>query len=578
VAREQRRLAAVMAADIAGYSRLMGRDESGTLASVKALRAGLIDPVIAEHGGRIVKTTGDGLLMEFPSIVDAVRCAVAVQTDVEKRNADQAPDGRIRLRVGLNVGDIIIDGDDIFGDGVNIAARLESLAQPGGLCLSQAAYDVIHGKIDLALADGGSQSLRNIDQPVHVWHWCVAGADGAAPVAVPPGHDKPSLAVLAFDNMSGDREQEYFADGIAEDIITELSRFRSFHLIARNSSFLYRGRTVDLRQVGRELGAHYVLEGSVRRGGNRVRINVQLVDASDGTHVWAERYDSSLEDIFAVQDEVTRRIVAVLPGRIEAAVLDHAKRKTSGSLEAYDWLLRGKYHHHLENAEANAEAERCFDRSLELDPGFAAGVAWKCCTLGQAYSQEFREREPALWAEIERLSEQALRMDPSDAECHRMTCRIALQQREYARSERHLARALDLTPNDPRLIVQRGINLTLLGEPEAAIPWIEQAMKLDPFSPERYYLVLARALFTADRRAEALAVLDANKCKHHDHYIWLAACKAVSEPEEARAAAQQALGLRPGLTVSGISSRQPWRRRQDTAHFEEALKAAGFPT
>jgi adenylate cyclase len=578
VAREQRRLAAVMAADIAGYSRLMGRDESGTLASVKALRAGLIDPVIAEHGGRIVKTTGDGLLMEFPSVVDAVRCAVAVQTDVEKRNADKAPDGCIRLRVGLNVGDIIIDGDDIYGDGVNIAARLESLAQPGGLCLSQAAYDVLHGKIDLALADGGSQSLRNIDQPVHVWHWCVAGADGAAPVAVPLGHDKPSLAVLAFDNMSGDREQEYFADGIAEDIITELSRFRSLHLIARNSSFLYKGRTVDLRQVGRELGAHYVLEGSVRRGGNRVRINVQLVDAGDGTHAWAERYDRSLEDIFAVQDEVTRRIVAVLPGRIEAAVLGHAKRKTSQSLEAYDWLLRGKYYHHLENAEANAEAERCFDRSLELDPGFAAGVAWKCCTLGQAYSQEFREREPALWAEIERLSEQALRMDPSDAECHRMTCRIALQNREYARSERHLARALDLTPNDPRLIVQRGINLTLLGEPEAAIPWIEQAMKLDPFSPERYYLSLARALFTADRRAEALAVLDANKCEHHDHYIWLAACKAASEPEEAQAVAQQALGLRPGLTVSGICSRQPWRRRQDAVRFEETLKAAGFPT
>jgi adenylate cyclase len=461
--RIERKLTAILAADVAGYSRLMSADEVGTARALREHRAAL-DPIVAQHGGRIVKTTGDGVLLEFPSIVTAVECALAVQDVIAARNAAAPSDRQMLFRIGINLGDVLIDGEDILGDGVNIAARLESIAEPGSICLSDDAYRQVQGKVSAQFIDGGERQLKNITRPVRVYRVLPAGApDKTRPALAVP--DKPSIAVLPFDNMSGASEDIYFADGIAEDIITELSRYPDLFIVARNSSFTYRGKAVRVGDVARALGVRYVLEGSVRRAGNRVRINAQLIDATNGNHLWAQRYDRDLEDLFSVQDEVTHSIVAVLPERVQAAAFERASRKTSSSLDSYDHLLRGKYCHHLETPEANGEAESHFDRSINLDPSFASAYAWKACTLGQAWNNEFRPRTPELFQGMVRLVERAASLDENDTECHRIMCRIALIQAKFAKSEYHSERALTLNPNDPRLVVQRGINLTFLVNP-----------------------------------------------------------------------------------------------------------------
>jgi len=576
--REQRRLAAIVAIDMVGYSRLVGLDEAGTVASFKAHRRDLIDPEIADYGGRIVKTTGDGLLLEFVSAVDAVRCAIAIQEGMAARNADLPNDRRMVLRIGVNIGDVIIDGDDIFGDGVNIAARLEQLAEPGGIALSGMVAESVRGKLQVTLTDMGPQKLKNIAESVSVFRIASEQPVVGDRFRPPSLQNRPSIAVLPFVDLSGEPGQEYFSDGIAEDIITELSRIRSLFVIARNSTFMYKGKVVDVRKAARELGVHYVLEGSVRRSGNRARITAQLIDASNGVHVWAERYDRSLEDVFAVQDEVTRNIIAVLPGRVESVELDLAARKTSKSLEAYDHLLRGKYYHHLETPEANLKAEEHFTQSIQKDPTFAAAIAWKACTLGQAWNREFRPREPEQYAEINRLVRSALEIDENDAECHRIMCRLSLNRRQFTKSDHHLDRALALTPNDPRLIVQRGINLTYLGDPDAAIAWIERAIRADPFSAGRYELDLARALYVAGRHVEAVEVLESLARTHYESPVLLAAChSAAGNIDAARQAALAALALRPELTVASFMSSQPWKRATDAERLGNALLRAGLP-
>jgi adenylate cyclase len=350
-------------------------------------------------------------------------------------------------------------------------------------------------------------------------------------------------------------------------------------IVARNSSFAYRGRSVPVGDVGRELGVRYVLEGSVRRAGNRVRVTAQLIDASNGSHLWGERYERNLEDLFSVQDEVTQSIVAVLPGRVQAAALERASRKTSSSMDTYDHLLRGKYLFHLRTSDANAEAESHFDRSIELDPRFSSAYAWKACTLGQAWTYEFRDPTPKLFQQITELVERAAQLDENDSECHRILCRIALIQARYEKSEYHLERALALNPNDPRLVVQRGINLTCLGDPEAAIPWIENAMRLDPFSANRYYLDLARALFMARRFAEAISVLKRTTREHWEHYLWVAASYAAQD-EQATAieAAERAIAMRPNLSIrSYTDNRFKWKRSEDRSRLLNALRRASLP-
>ncbi len=372
--RLQRRLAAILSADVVGYSRLLGTDEAGTLARLKALRRDVIDPNIAGHSGRIVKLMGDGVLVEFGSAVDAVACAIEIQKHVPKHEAAGAGADSIRFRVGINVGDIIIDGDDILGDGVNIAARIEGVAAPGGISLSEDAWRQVQSKVAAKFFDDGEHSLKNIAGPVRVYRVELGGegtAQPAAPAPVPP--DKPSIAVLPFANMSGDPEQEFFANGIAEDIITALSRYSSLFVIARNSSFSFKGRAVDVKQVGRELGVRYVLEGSLRKSGNRIRVTAQLVEAETGNHVWAERYDRDLADFFTVQDEITQATTIAIAPAIADAEQQRAMRKPPASLDAWGTYQRGMWHLSKASAEDNALAEKFFQRATELDPMFVGG-------------------------------------------------------------------------------------------------------------------------------------------------------------------------------------------------------------
>jgi adenylate cyclase len=574
---QSRRLAAILAADIAGYSALMGADETRTVRDLKGHQT-VVLPIIGEFGGRIIDTAGDGILAEFPSVVNAVECAVAIQRIMAERNAAIGPEHRMQFRIGINMGDVISDEGRIYGDGVNIAARLEGIAEPGGICLSDDAYRQVQGKVSAQFIDSGVQQLKNIVRPVRVYRVLAQGAVQAAtaPLRLP---EKPSIAILAFDNMSDAAEDIYFADGIAEDIITELSRYPDLFVAARNSSFTYRGKAVRVTDVARELGVHYVLEGSVRRAGNRVRISAQLIDAGSGNHLWAQRYDRSLEDLFSVQDEVTQSIVAVLPARVQAAAFEQATRKTTNSLDAYDHLLRGKYYHHLETADANREAEAHFDRSIELDSRFASAYAWKACTIGQALNSEFRPRTPELFQQMIQTVERAMSIDENDTECHRIMCRIALIQGQFAKSEHHLECALALNPNDPRLVVQRGINLTFLGDPEAAIPWIERAMRLDPFSAHRYYLDLVRALFMAERPTDAIVVLERTARTHWEHYLWLAACSAAADNQTAaHQAGKQAIALGPHLSITAYTDgRFAWRRAEDKMRLRDVLARAGLP-
>ena len=377
--RVRRRLAAILAADVVGYSRLVRADEEGTLAALKALHAATIDPKITENDGRVVKLMGDGLLAEFSSAVDAVRSAVEIQRALAERNSDRLEKEQIEYRIGINLGDVVIDGDDIQGDGINVASRLEGLSEPGGMCISAAVYDQVRDRIDLAFEDLGDQEVKNIDRPIRVWRWCGAATaadipqtSGATPLPLP---DKPSIAVLPFNNMSGDPEQEYFSDGISEDIITALSCIRQFFVIARNTSFTFKGRPVDVQAVASNLGVRYVLEGSVRKAGNRVRITAQLIDGETGRHLWADRYDRNLEDIFEVQDEITRTVVGAIEPEMDRAERERALQKQPENLVAWDHLQRGYWHLFKFERSSVTQAKDHFARAIELDPNFARAHA-----------------------------------------------------------------------------------------------------------------------------------------------------------------------------------------------------------
>src|SRR5262244_2364333 len=371
----KRKLAAILAADIAGYSRLMGVDEPGTLARLKEYRRELIDPKNKQYRGRVVKTTGDGILVEFPSVVDAISCSIEVQQGMRERNADIPPEKRVEFRIGINLGDVIIEGRDLYGDGVNIAARLEGLAEPGGICISQTVLNHARGKIAFDVKDLGQQTLKNIVNPIHVYRLLLNSNLGRtvsrfseSALALP---DKPSIAVLPFQNMSGDPEQDYFADGVVEDIITAMSRFRNLFVIARNSTLTYKDRAVDVKQVGRELGVRYVLEGGVRQGSDRVRITAQLIDATTGAHLWADRFNGRLEDVFDLQDRVTASVVGAIAPKLEQAETERAKRKPTENLDAYDCFLRAMAHYNLFTKDSFMEARRLFRQATDLDPAYA---------------------------------------------------------------------------------------------------------------------------------------------------------------------------------------------------------------
>jgi adenylate cyclase len=559
VTREQRRLAAVVSADVAGYSRLMGRDESGTLAALKTLRRDVVDPRIAAHGGRIVKTTGDGLLLEFPSVVDAVRCVLEVQTTMAEQSSGVPQDHRIAFRIGINIGDIIIDGDDIFGDGVNVAARLQEIAPPGGLCISGRVHDDVRDRLDVLFEDRGPQALKNIARPVPVWRWlpgAVAVMPELSPALALP--DRPSIAVLPFQNMSGDPEQEYFADGMTEDVITELSRFRSLFVIARNSSFSYKDKSPDIRQVGRELGVRYVLEGSIRRAANRIRVTAQLIDSTSGSHVWAERYDRVLEDIFAVQEEVTRAIVSTIAPEIDATERSRSARRTPSDLSAYDKALRG-WVHAWEGFEKGDRTT--FDRALAeanaalaIDPDSVLGLhALTLVRALEAYRGLAADSERSL-RQATAAAQRAVELDGADSVGYAMRALCCFLSRNSERLAEGLAdarRAHEMNPNDTFVLYILANLEASLGDPALAIDQSERLLRLNPrdSSVHRLYTLLAYACFAARRYAEGVGWASRarrERPKWLDTHANLIMCLVgIDEIEKAKAAFQAARHIAP---------------------------------
>jgi adenylate cyclase len=581
----ERRLAAVLAADMVGYSRLMEVDEAGTLARLKTHRIELVDPAITKNRGRIIKTTGDGMLVEFQSVVDAVVCAVEVQRRMIRRNADVLPARWIQFRIGINLGDVIVEDGDIFGDGVNIAARLEALAEPGGICVSGAVCDQIGGRLgDIAFDDLGDQQVKNIARPIRVFRIRLDQSAGIAPeeakaAAAPAARaKKPSIAVLPLVNMSGDSEQEFFADGLTEDIITELSRFHDLLVISRNSTFVYKGKAVKVQEVAREFGVDYVLEGSVRKAGGRIRVTVQLIDAETDRHIWAERYDRDLEDIFAIQDEITRAIVATLQGRVEAATHDRAKRKPTDNMIAYECVLAAKVLHHRSARADNEQAQQLLDRALALDPNYAHAHAWKACVLGQQWVYGWCADRDATFGQVAAELEISLALDDNDSDVHRILAAVNLNRDDHDKAAYHQERALTLNPNYDLVVVQQGELLTWLGRPEEGIDWIKKAMRLNPYHPERFWSHLGRACYCAEKYAEAVEAFSRLTRPDHTHHAFLAATFAQMGNSIAAAAhAAEVLKREPQFSVAAYLGTQHYKHEFDRKRHEAGLLKAGLP-
>jgi len=462
--RTQRRLAAIVSADVVGYSKLMGADEVGTHARLKAQFTELIEPNIAQHGGRVVKLMGDGLLAEFPSVIDAVNWAVEVQIKIAELESGRAADQRIEYRVGVNLGDIIVDGDDIFGDGVNVAARLQEIAETGGVCISDKVHGEVRGKISVEFTDGGAQAVKNIAEPVHVWRWSpnqqapdksiVAG--DSEPLPLP---DKPFIAVLPFDNMSGDPEQEYFSDGIAEDIITALSRFHQFFVIARNSSFTYKGQAVEIKKVAGELGVQYVIEGSVRRAGNRVRITAQLIDAATSNHIWAEHYDRELDDIFAVQDEITERVAMAMGPELAAAEVARVRRKSIPELGTWEMIARANWHGSKFTEKDNGEAEILLAGALDIDPENARIHAALSATYLLDALYNWRRPPADSRSMTLEMAQRAVNLDREDEFAHAQLGFVLLALKRHEASTQRLRTAVSLNPNYSQALGTLGVVL-----------------------------------------------------------------------------------------------------------------------
>jgi TolB-like protein/Flp pilus assembly protein TadD len=506
-----RKLAAILAADVVGYSRLMEADEAGTYAALRARRKTVLEPLVKKHKGRIVKLMGDGVLIEFASAVSAVQCAAELQHEISALNAGLPEDRHIVLRVGVNLGDVIVEGDDIYGEGVNVAARLEGLAEPGGIYLSGDTYRQVKGKIEAGFEDLGERMVKNMAEPIRVYR-IVTGAHPAAapsPSGAVRTAERPSIAVLPFTNMSGDRNREYFSDGITEDIITELSRFRALTVIARNSSFQFRGAGVDISEVRRRLGVRYVLEGSVRMAGSTIRITAQLIDAESGAHIWAERYDRGAAEVFDIQDEVVQTIVGTLIGRLDDAAKSLSRRRPTSSLVAYDCFLRA-----LEEwfriytdtkayfSDGPAQIIRLCEQALAQDPGYARARA----LLADVHVLHFYRRGRA--SDLAQALDGAITavgLDESDHLCQIVQGLIHLKRTEFDLAEVHLRRAVTLNPNDPLALIHMAVFQVYSGQPQAAFEWIERAMRLDPLYPVLYLEVLGMAQYLTHRFEEAAA-------------------------------------------------------------------------
>lgn len=564
----ERRLAAILAADVAGYTALMGADEAGTLRRLTDLRRDFLEPLIDEHHGRIVKIMGDGLLVEFASVVDAVTCAHAWQKAV----ADQDKD--LQFRIGVNLGDVIVEGEDIHGDGVNIAARLEALAEPGGICLSDDAYRQVKGKTEASFEDLGEKSLKNVAEPVRVYRIASSRTTEAAQSREPLAlSDKPSIAVLPFTNMSGEPEQEYFSDGITEDIITELSRFRSLFVIARNSSFHFKGQSPKVQQVGRELGVRYVVEGSVRKAGNRARITAQLVDAESGKHLWAERYDRDMLDLFAVQEEVTQAIAATIEGRMAASAAQWSRRKPTEDLAAYDYFLQGR-----ENIERVGDLNvsvQLLRRAIELDPEFAQAHAWLSRSFITKYHTDYCQET---LREALDLARRAVSLDESDAWCHAVVGFAYLFAGQHDQAGVHLERAVALNTTDSRIASFRALWLAFMGRADEAVPIFDDARQRDPFMSGPFWTHLCTALFQARQYEDAIrAISHLAKPSRWDLFYLTASYAHLGQIEQAHACAAQLRREYPNLSLEQVGLTERYKDPADLERLLDGLRKAGLP-
>lgn len=576
----EQRLAAIMAADIAGYSRLMEADESGTLARLRTHRIELIDPAITKNKGRIIKTTGDGMLVEFQSVTDAVRCAVEIQQRMKRRNSDVPPESRIEYRIGINLGDIIFEDDDIFGDGVNIASRIEQLADVGGICVTAAVATQIADRLEIAIEDLGERTLKNISRPVRLYR---IGLD--APVLpfqqteleAKRSISKPSIVVLPFNNMSGDPEQEFFADGLTEDIITELSRHHELFVISRNSSFVYKNCAVNVREVAEKLGAQYLVEGSVRKIGDRVRVTVQLIDTASDAHIWADKYDRKLDDIFAIQDEVTAAIAATLPGRVEAAQRDQLARAKPANMAAYECVLAAKVLHHRSTIADNKQAQILIERAVALDPDYAHAHAWRACILGQAWVYGWCEDKDAVWDKVAAALDRALALDDNDADVHRILAAVNVNNNALTTARYHQERALALNPNYDLVVVQQGELLTWLGRPEEGIEWIRKAMQLNPHHPERFWSHLGKAHFAARQYGEAIEAFMHLSVMDSAQHAFAAACYGWLGDEIAAAGhVGRIRALDPQFGLDSFIATLHFAQETDVQHVRDGLLKAGL--
>ena len=556
----------------------MGDDELATVRTLTEYR-GILAATVAAHHGRIVDMPGDNVLAEFGSAVDALEAALAAQAELGRRNAGLPEHRRMGFRMGVNLGELVVEGERIYGDGVNVAARVEALAHPGGICVSAKVHEEVHRKLELSFEDLGEHELKNIAASVRVYRIAMGGTRAEAKPQAQARQVKPSIIVLPFTNMSGEPEQEFFADGLTEDVLTDLSRFRELFVISRNTSFKYKGQAVDVKKVARDLGVQYVVEGSVRRAANRVRVTVQLIDAESDRHIWAERYDRDLEDIFAIQDEITSAIVATLPGRMEAAALERAARKLPGSMVAYECVLEAKVLHHRSKREDNDKAQRLISRAIELDPKYAHAHAWKACITGQAWTYGWNDDVAALEQTIENELELALQLDENDSDVQRVLAALHLIRNNFDKSQFHQQRALSLNPNDDLIVVQQGELLTWIGDPESGIAWIQKAMRLNPFHPPRFWNHLGRAYFVALRYAEAVEAFKRIAAPDQFHHAYLAACYArLGDASAARTHAGEALRLNPGFSWSAtLVPVLHYKRESDLAHHRESIEKAGLP-
>ncbi len=578
--RMERRLSAILAADIAGYSALMGADEARTVRDLKGHQA-VVLPMVGEFAGRIIDTAGDGILAEFPSVVNAVKCAVAIQTTMAERNATVDPGRRMQFRVGINIGDVVYDEVRIYGDGINVAARLESIAEAGGICISSKVFEEINGRLDLACQDIGEQQLKNIARPVRAYHVRLNGAAPAAAPQPPALPDKPSIAVLPFANMSGDPEQEFFADGMTEDLITDLSKVSGLFVIARNSSFVYKGRSVKVQEIGRDLGVRYVLEGSIRKAGNRVRITAQLIDAGNGGHLWAERFDRDLTDIFAMQDEVVEKIVGALAVTLTHGEEQQLRRRGTENVAAYESWMRARALLNQGTREAVAQAQVLYRRAIELDVNFPAPHAGMALALISDYVSNWAADPAQALDEAERWARRAAELNEQEPVSHMALGNVLLWRRDHAGALAEFRRMIELDPNFAQGYGATGLALMYAGQPAEALKQLAITMRLDPHYVPILLHFLAQANFCLEQyetAARQLVERIARTPGTDASRMLLASCYGhLGRMEDARAAWAELLKVNPDFSLTQRARVLPYKDPGDFQRIVEGLAKAGLP-